>query len=86
MADTSRSLKPLWWALAIVAFLALCVWAYVGTRRSNEAVQQAAATGTGVGTAYDPNTGSTALARALPGAYGTADPNAAPAPPVQAGR
>ena len=76
MADTTRSLKPLWWGLGLVAFLALCVWAYVGTKRSNDAVQQAAATGSGVGLAYDPATGTTTPAGAEPGAFGTGGPGA----------
>jgi hypothetical protein len=76
MDDTPRSYKPIWWALTIVAFIALCAWAYVATRRSNEAVQQANAAGA-VGTAYDPTTGRTVPAGATPGAFGTADPVAA---------
>ncbi len=57
----TRSYKPIWWALVIVAFLALSAWTYVGTKRSNHETQQASASGVGVGTAYDPTTGKTVV-------------------------
>jgi hypothetical protein len=74
MAETTKSYKPIYWALVIVAFIALAAWAYTSTRNSNRAVQQASAAGTGVGTAYDPTTGATVPAGAAPGALGTGGP------------
>ncbi len=75
MADTGyKSMKPLWWALTIVAFVALVAITIGATRHSNRAVQQASATGSGVGTAYDPTTGRTVPAGATPGAIGTNGP------------
>ncbi|HTK36313.1 MAG TPA: hypothetical protein VL358_13650 [Caulobacteraceae bacterium] len=81
MAETQdRSYRPIWWALVIIAFLALCAWTYVATQRSNTAVQRAEATGAGVGTAYNPATGAVVGAGATPGALGTNGPP----PPVVA--
>ena len=74
MAESNKSLKPVWWALALVAFVALCAWAYIGTQMSNRQLEQATATGAGVGTAYDPNTGAIVPAGAAPGALGTGGP------------
>ena len=69
MADntTTRSYRPIWWALVVVAAIALCAWAYIGTKRSNHEVAQAEASGQGVGTAYDPTTGKVVGAGAQPG-------------------
>jgi hypothetical protein len=78
MAETqtnpNKSLKPLWWALTIVAFVALIAWAYIGTKKSNREVAAATAAGTTTGLAYDPSTGATVPAGATPGALGVGGP------------
>jgi hypothetical protein len=81
MAETQdRSYRPIWWALVVIAALALSAWTYVATKRSNNAGQHAEATGAGVGTAYNPATGAVVGAGATPGALGTDGPP----PPVVA--
>jgi hypothetical protein len=90
MPDTGyRSLKPLWWTLVIIAFVALCAITVVATRRNNHAIQQADASGHGLGVAYDPTTGRNTPAGAAPGSIGTTvpvTPHAAPVPgPVAQG-
>jgi hypothetical protein len=74
MAETTKSYKPIYWALVIIAFIAIAAWAYVSRRNSDQAVQQATAAGVGVGSAYDPTTGATVPAGATPGALGTGGP------------
>jgi hypothetical protein len=77
-----RSLKPLWWTLAIVAFVALCAVTLVSTRHSDRAVQQAQASGQGQGIAYSPTTGQTTPAGAAPSALGSTTPDTPHSAPV----
>lgn len=83
MADATptRSYKPIYWALTIIAAIILVAVTYGMTKRSNREVQQASAAGTGVGTAYDPATGRTVPAGAQPDALGVGGPP----PTVEAG-
>ena len=67
---TSRNNHPLYWTLTIVAFIVLCGAVFVATRVHDHSIQQATIAGTGTGTAYDPTTGRTTQAGAVPGGYG----------------
>lgn len=67
MADnqTYKSRKPLWWGLAIAAFIALALVTMISTQRSEQQIAETTASGATSGAAFDPSSGRMEPAGAL---------------------